>query len=166
MYKDIYKDNQYFGLSNRPSYIIFQTCNGLTFNYLYFPEEGLFDRPKYWLSLYISLYIFGFLFVVWRWFFFTLQSKLVQVHRTRVINLNRHSCTRLQNHLFKKVGGGQFPHPPVATPIDAWSYTFLCWYPPTSYPTPPSLLHLPSPGALSHSSPTLFYFLEINWNNL
>ena len=31
----------------------------------------MFDRPKYWLSLFISLYIFGFLFVVWRWFFFT-----------------------------------------------------------------------------------------------
>ena len=39
---------------------------------LYYSEEGLFDRPKYWLSLFISLYIFGFLFVVWRWFFFTL----------------------------------------------------------------------------------------------
>ena len=26
-------------------------------NYLYYPEEGLFDRPKYWLSLYIFIHI-------------------------------------------------------------------------------------------------------------
>ena len=34
MYKDIYKDNQYFD-----------------------PEEGVFDRSKYWLSLYLYTYL-------------------------------------------------------------------------------------------------------------
>ena len=68
---------------------IFQTCNGLTFNYLYYPEEGLFDRPKYWLSLFISSYIFGFLFVVWRWFFFTsLLSTSTPVSSLRFIDLD------------------------------------------------------------------------------
>ena len=41
---------------------------------LYYAEEGLFYRPKYWFQLNISKYIFGFSVVVWRWFFFTLLS--------------------------------------------------------------------------------------------
>ena len=58
-------------------------------NYLYYPEEGLFDRPKYWLSLFISLYIFGFLFVVWRRFFFTsLLSTSTPVSTLRFIDLD------------------------------------------------------------------------------
>ena len=48
---------------------------------LYYPEEGLLDRPKYWLSLYISLCIFGFSFVVWRWFLFTLLWKSILTYR-------------------------------------------------------------------------------------
>ena len=56
---------------------------------MYYPEEGLFDRPKYWLSLFISLYIFGFLFVVWRWFFFTsLLSTSTPVSRLRFIDVD------------------------------------------------------------------------------
>ena len=46
----------------------------------YYPEEGLFDRPRYWLCLFISLYIFGFLFVVWRWFFFTSLLEMCKFH--------------------------------------------------------------------------------------
>ena len=47
------------------------------------------SRPKYWLSLFISLYIFGFLFVVWRWFFFTLLSHTsTPVSRFRFIDLD------------------------------------------------------------------------------
>ena len=66
MYKDINKDNQYLGLANRPS-----------------------SGSKYWLSLYISLYIFGFSFVVWRWFFFTLLSHTsTPVSRFRFIDLD------------------------------------------------------------------------------
>ena len=54
-----------------------------------YPEEGLFYRLKYSLLLYISLYIFGFSFVVWRWFFFTLLSHtLTSVSRFRFIDLD------------------------------------------------------------------------------
>ena len=46
-------------------------------------------RPKYWLSLYTSLYIFGFSFVVWRCFFFTLLSHTsTPVSRFRFIDLD------------------------------------------------------------------------------
>ena len=55
MYKDINKDNQYFGQTDLLQGNILQG---------YYPEAGLFDGPKYWLSLFMSLYIFGFLFVV------------------------------------------------------------------------------------------------------
>ena len=39
---------------------------------IFYPEEDLSYRSKYCFSLNISKYIFGFSFVVWRWFFFTL----------------------------------------------------------------------------------------------
>ena len=66
-----------------PLAILSSACNR------YYPEEGLFHRPKYWLSLFISLYIFGFLFVVWRWFFFiSLLHTSTPVSRLRFIDLD------------------------------------------------------------------------------
>ena len=42
---------------------------------LYYPDEDLYYGMKYWVFLLNrSKYIFGFSFVVWRWFFFTLLS--------------------------------------------------------------------------------------------
>ena len=42
---------------------------------IYYPDEHLYYGSKYWLFLLnVSKYIFGFLFVVWRCFFFTLLS--------------------------------------------------------------------------------------------
>ena len=56
---------------------------------LYYPEESLFYRPKYWLLLIISINIFGFSFVVWRWFFCTLLSHTsTPVSRFRLIDLD------------------------------------------------------------------------------
>ena len=72
-------------------------------NYLYYPEEGLFDRLKYWLSLFISLYIFGFLFVVWRWFFFTSLFIIVAIYFATTLPISNVGDLNVKNFWFTPI---------------------------------------------------------------